>query len=127
MRWVSVTLGMYIVQYVPYCDNYTCRRSFQTDWGYFCPGKKYVANVFLVLFILPEGTDETFGNSFQIPNIGFTVSMRSNSPCWKVFNYTRDRICKPFKEPRNRLPAWRAGATTLFGLFGVPSRQIPNV
>jgi hypothetical protein len=28
--------------------------------------------------------------------------------------YTRARICKPFKEPRNRFPAWRAGTTTLF-------------
>jgi hypothetical protein len=26
----------------------------------------------------------------------------------------RVRICKPFKEHRNRFPAWRAGATTLF-------------
>ncbi len=24
------------------------------------------------------------------------------------------RICKPFKEPRNRFPAWEAGTTTLF-------------
>ncbi len=30
------------------------------------------------------------------------------------------RICKPFKEPRNRFPAWRAGTTTL---FFVPDRQ----
>jgi hypothetical protein len=30
------------------------------------------------------------------------------------------RICKPFKEPRNRFPAWRAGTTTL---FGVPAHQ----
>ncbi len=26
---------------------------------------------------------------------------------------TRARICKPFKEPRNLFPAWRAGTTTL--------------
>jgi hypothetical protein len=26
----------------------------------------------------------------------------------------RARICKPFKEPRNRFSAWRAGTTTLF-------------
>jgi hypothetical protein len=25
----------------------------------------------------------------------------------------RARICKPFKEPRNRFPAWPAGTTTL--------------
>ncbi len=33
---------------------------------------------------------------------------------------TRARICRPFKEPRNRFPAWRAGTTTL---FVVPVRQ----
>ncbi len=27
------------------------------------------------------------------------------------------RICKPFKEPRNRFPAWRAGTTTLFNVL----------
>jgi hypothetical protein len=32
----------------------------------------------------------------------------------------RARICKPFKEPRNRFSAWRAGTTTL---FVVPARQ----
>jgi hypothetical protein len=32
----------------------------------------------------------------------------------------RSRICKPFKEPRNRFPGWRAGTTTL---FDVPARQ----
>jgi hypothetical protein len=26
----------------------------------------------------------------------------------------RARICRPFKEPKNRFPAWRAGTTTLF-------------
>ncbi len=30
------------------------------------------------------------------------------------------RICIPFKEPRNRFPAWRAGTTTL---VVVPARQ----
>jgi hypothetical protein len=32
----------------------------------------------------------------------------------------RARICKPFKEPWNRVSAWRAGTTTL---FVVPARQ----
>jgi hypothetical protein len=32
----------------------------------------------------------------------------------------RARICRPFKEPRNRFPAWRACTTTL---FVVPARQ----
>ncbi len=33
--------------------------------------------------------------------------------CWA-------RICKPFKMPKNRFPAWRTGTTTL---FVVPARQ----
>jgi hypothetical protein len=33
---------------------------------------------------------------------------------------TRAGICRPFKETRNRFPAWRAGTTTL---FFVPARQ----
>jgi hypothetical protein len=32
------------------------------------------------------------------------------------------RICKPFKEPRNRFPAWRDGTTTLFDI-PIPARQ----
>jgi hypothetical protein len=36
------------------------------------------------------------------------------------FKY-RARICKSFKEPRNRFPAWRAGTTTL---LVVPARQV---
>jgi hypothetical protein len=35
-------------------------------------------------------------------------------------NSFRARICKPYKEPRNRFPANRASATTL---FVVPARQ----
>jgi hypothetical protein len=27
------------------------------------------------------------------------------------------RICKPFKKPRNRFPAWRVGTTTLFDVL----------
>jgi hypothetical protein len=30
------------------------------------------------------------------------------------------RICKPFKQPRNRFPAWRDSTTSL---FIVPARQ----
>ncbi len=33
---------------------------------------------------------------------------------------TQNRICRPFKEPRNQFPAQRAGTTTL---FDVPARQ----
>jgi hypothetical protein len=35
----------------------------------------------------------------------------------------RASICKPFREPRNRFPAWRAGTTTI---FVVPARQATN-
>jgi hypothetical protein len=37
-----------------------------------------------------------------------------------IFLRPRARICKPFKELRNRFPAWRAGTKTL---FVVPARQ----
>ena len=33
---------------------------------------------------------------------------------------SRTCICRPFKEPRNRFPAWQAGTTTL---FVVPARK----
>jgi hypothetical protein len=33
----------------------------------------------------------------------------------------KSRICKPFREPRNRYPAWRASTTTM---FDVPARQV---
>jgi hypothetical protein len=36
---------------------------------------------------------------------------------WKM---ARARICKPFKELRNRFPSWRADTITL---FVVPARQ----
>ncbi len=39
---------------------------------------------------------------------------------WKVEASNLARICKPFKEPKNRFPAWRAGTTTL---FDVPARR----
>jgi hypothetical protein len=32
----------------------------------------------------------------------------------KYVHVTRAQICKPFKEPRNRFPAWRTGTTTLY-------------
>jgi hypothetical protein len=35
-------------------------------------------------------------------------------------DWLRARICKPFKEPRNRFPARRAGTTSL---FDVPTSQ----
>ncbi len=40
----------------------------------------------------------------------------------QIFEYIsiRARNCKPFKELRNRFPAWRAGPTIL---FDVPARQ----
>jgi hypothetical protein len=38
----------------------------------------------------------------------------------ELCEYLRARIYKPFKEPRNRFPAWRAGTTIL---CVVPARQ----
>jgi len=60
--------------------------------------------------------------------------MRIWDPGWKKFgsgmekSRIRDehpgsatlRICKPFKEPRNRFQAWRAGTTPI---FDVPARK----
>jgi hypothetical protein len=49
---------------------------------------------------------------------------------------SRARICKPFKEPWNRFPAWRAGTKTLFDVhckkcrrtFRCPrEKYLPNV
>ncbi len=40
---------------------------------------------------------------------------------------TRARICKPFKEPRNRFPAWRAGMTTLFVAPGRHATQAGGI
>ncbi len=37
------------------------------------------------------------------------------------------RICKPFKEPRNRFPAWRAGTTTLFDVSARPTRFLGSL
>jgi hypothetical protein len=36
----------------------------------------------------------------------------------------RASICKPFQEPRNRFPPWRAGTTTL---YDVPARQAGGI
>jgi hypothetical protein len=41
----------------------------------------------------------------------------------KVQSGLRARICKHFKEPRNRFPAWRAGTTTLFVAGGIDSSE----
>ncbi len=37
-----------------------------------------------------------------------------------IWDGIRDQICKPFKEPRDRFPTWRAGTTIL---SDVPARQ----
>ncbi len=58
-------------------------------------------------------------------------SARSH-PYWAIFFLTncsyfvvgsesRARIWKPFKEPRNRFPAWRAGMTILFDVLARPA------
>ncbi len=42
------------------------------------------------------------------------------SLCMPGCQNSRARICRPFKEPRNRFPAWRGGTTII---FVVPARQ----
>jgi hypothetical protein len=39
----------------------------------------------------------------------------------------RARICKPYKEPRNRFSAWRAGTTTLFFVPARLAESIPGL
>ncbi len=39
--------------------------------------------------------------------VAFKSVIFTDRECWA-------RICKPFKEPRNRFPAWRVGTTALF-------------
>ncbi len=53
------------------------------------------------------------------------VGLRSNIPYWKrptlfYCSLIWACICKPFKEPRNQFPAWRADTTSL---FDVSARQ----
>ncbi len=49
--------------------------------------------------------------------INNNATSKEGSVCFvAVDNWAR--ICKPFKEPRNRFPAWRADMTTV-----VPTRQ----
>jgi hypothetical protein len=43
------------------------------------------------------------------------------------FSYARARICKPFKEPRNRFPAWRADTTTLFDVLAHQDRLAESI
>ncbi len=51
---------------------------------------------------------------------------RNRFPAWRglydnlTYPSARARICRPFKEPRRRFPAWRTWSTTL---FVAPTRQ----
>jgi hypothetical protein len=61
---------------------------------------------------------ERGGGRVPIPTRGHTL-------WYSIFTFYfllcgRACICKPFKEPRKRFPAWRVGTTTL---FVVPARQ----
>ncbi len=53
----------------------------------------------------------------HIINYGFWHFLLNLATTWRdgyCCYCTNLRICKPFKEPRNRFLAWRAGTTTLF-------------
>ncbi len=50
------------------------------------------------------------GNSI----VDLLLAWETSRPKTKCEGTGRDRICKPFKEPRNQFPAWRAGTTNLF-------------
>jgi hypothetical protein len=54
--------------------------------------------------------------------VGESQFRRGDIPCGTFYFLLCGRacICKPFKEPRKRFPAWRVGTTTL---FVVPARQ----
>ncbi len=58
--------------------------------------------------------------SYLLPSVPATPVVMFLLPSFQSFNISWARIHKPFKEPRNRLPAWRPGTTTL---YDVPARQ----
>ncbi len=76
---------------------------------------------------IPRLCPETLTNVY-VHEFGFCACILSfnnlthvNLLIWCLINQpSRARICRPFKEPRNRFPAWREGTTTL---FVVPARQ----
>jgi hypothetical protein len=59
---------------------------------------------------------EVYDHSSPLPPADFIQTTLNKD--FKKLDWAR--ICKTFKEPRNRFPAWRAGTTTL---FDVPARQ----
>jgi hypothetical protein len=63
-------------------------------------------------------------NKFFLLEIWFTDKEASESRIWRrkteEIKAYRIRICKPFKEPRNRFPDRRAGTPTQ---IDVPARQ----
>jgi len=54
------------------------------------------------------------------PTVQWIANLATTLAPIAFFTLIRARICKPFKEPRNRFSAWRAGTITL---FDVPARQ----
>jgi hypothetical protein len=41
--------------------------------------------------------------------------------------YIRVHICRPFQEPRNRFPAWRAGSKTLFVVLARQATKVGEI
>jgi hypothetical protein len=79
---------------------------------------KYVTND--VIHLVAEiGANEAgmINGSMLLPKRGTRGSGSKSQEC---IIHPRARICKPFRESRNRFPAWRAGTTTL---FVVPARH----
>ncbi len=66
-------------------------------------------------------------NRFALPelfspslNCVILVLANESGGSFLLNNSTRARICRPFKVPRNRFPAWRAGTKTPFSRTGLP-------
>ncbi len=104
-------------------------------WRNECPLAKF--RRFDGIFFLwgdPLIEKKTFWNSYEILNIlgsknnpyimwpmAYLPSLLHDITCTCTAGIqSRARICRPFKEPRNRTPAWRPCTTTL---FVVPARQ----
>jgi hypothetical protein len=102
--------------------EYVCRtleRSFSVNlhgpvtlnWG---TQKRPVLQDALILLAEPE-----FVNLLRGPGIESQPGEPERQP-YLTYQTARARICRPFKESRNRFLAWRAGTTTL---FDIPARH----
>jgi hypothetical protein len=57
---------------------------------------------------------ESFPKPRRLALEPWMLALRLCSSSWNHGGSSRARICRSFKETRNRFPAWRAGTTTLF-------------